>query len=116
MKFRNGNRIARDWAHTMTTLPVLTKDRRGHASTPLFNYIESTTAVDASTVRMKLTRPFDAGVNMTYRYMAFILQQERSTSRSRTRMSRTIQPAPSVAPTSLRREKRRSRAWCEILN
>ena len=74
MKFSNGDPItAEDWAHTMTTLPVLTKDRRGHASTPLFNYIESTTAVDASTVRMKLTRPNPTLlVNMTYRYMAFI--------------------------------------------
>ena len=50
MKFNNGDPItAEDWAHTMTTLPVLTKDRRGHASTPLFNYIESAKAIDATT-------------------------------------------------------------------
>ncbi|MFN0096638.1 MAG: ABC transporter substrate-binding protein [Dehalococcoidia bacterium] len=74
MKFSNGDPItAEDWAYTMTSLPVITKERRGHASTPLFNYIESTTAVDATTVRQKLTRPNPSHlVGMTYRYMAFL--------------------------------------------
>ena len=74
MKFNNSDPItAEDWAHTMTTLPVLTKERRGHASTPLFNYIESAKAIDATTVQLKLTRPNPSLlVNMTYRYMAII--------------------------------------------
>ncbi len=74
MKFHNGDPVtAEDWAYNMTRIPTITKDRRGHTGTPLFNYIESVKAVDAKTAQMKLTRPNPSTpIHMARQYFAFV--------------------------------------------
>jgi peptide/nickel transport system substrate-binding protein len=74
MRFHNGDPVTgEDWAYSMTRIPVLTKERRGHTGTPLFNYIESTTATDELTVQMKLLRPNPSTpIHMSRQYFAFV--------------------------------------------
>ena len=74
MKFHNGDPVtAEDWAYSMTRIPIITKERRGHAGTPLFNYIDSVTATDATHATMKMNRPNPSmPIHMARQYFAFV--------------------------------------------
>jgi peptide/nickel transport system substrate-binding protein len=74
MKFHNGDPVtAEDWAYSMTRIPTITKERRGHTGTPLFNYIDSVVATDAKTAKMTLKRPNPSTtIHMARQYFAFI--------------------------------------------
>ncbi|MCC6382538.1 MAG: ABC transporter substrate-binding protein [Dehalococcoidia bacterium] len=74
MKFHNGDPVtAEDWAYSMTRVPIITKERRGHTGTPLFNYIDSVTATEPLVATMKLKRPNPSTtIHMARQYFAFI--------------------------------------------